>query len=182
MTISVKKMTTLGILSSLAVLLMFYIRFPIIPAASYLMYEPADVPVVFGAFMFGPVAGLIVTFVVSFIQAITVNAAEGWVGFIMHFIATGTLAVVAGSIYKKIPTIKGAVFALVAGSLSMAAIMIPANLIFTVHFFGVPHDVVVKSIWPIIIPFNLIKASVNSTLAVLVYKSIGRLIHRYAAI
>lgn len=171
---NVNKMVKMAVLCALSIVLLFLVRFPIIPAASFLEYEPADVPILIGAFLYGPVAGLIMTIVVSLIQALTLSASGGWVGFVMHVIATGTLVLVAGSIYKKVHTLKGAVIALIAGTLSMTAIMIPSNLFFTVNFYGYPYDAVVGMIVPILIPFNLIKASVNSLVVALVYKHIGK--------
>jgi len=176
MKIGVNQMVKMAVLSALSIVLMVIIRFPIIPAAPYMEYEPADVPILIGAFLYGPLAGLIITFVVSFIQAVTFSASSGWVGFVMHMIATGTLVMVAGTIYKRVHTLKGAIIALIAGTLSMTIIMIPANLFFTVNFYGVPYDTVVKMLIPVIIPFNLIKAFINSLIVMVVYKSVGKIL------
>lgn len=176
MKISTNKMVKMGVLSALSIILLMLVRFPIIPSAPFLEYEPADVPVLIATFIFGPLEGLIVTVVVSVIQALTVSAASGWVGLVMHVIATGTLVLVAGTIYIKIHTIKGAIIALIAGSLCMTLVMIPSNLFFTVNFFGVPYDVVKGMLLPAIIPFNLIKSFTNSVVVMLVYKSVGRIL------
>ncbi len=83
----VNKISRLAVLSALSILLMFLIRFPLIPAAPFLEYEPGDVPALIAAFLFGPGAGVIVTLVVSLVQALTVSAGSGWIGAIMHFVA-----------------------------------------------------------------------------------------------
>ncbi|WP_213974236.1 ECF transporter S component [Tepidanaerobacter acetatoxydans] len=170
----VNKMARLAMLAALSILLMFLIRFPLIPSAPFLEYEPGDVPALIAAFLFGPGAGVLVTLIVSLIQALTVSAGSGWIGAIMHFIATGMMVAVAGYIYKKIHTQKGAIIALVAASISMTLVMIPLNLIFTTKFMNVPMEAVKAMIIPIIIPFNLLKASINSTLTFLVYKPVGK--------
>jgi len=172
----VNKMSRLAMLAALSILLMFLVRFPLIPAAPFLEYEPGDIPALIAAFLFGPAAGVLVTLAVSIIQAFTVSAGSGWIGAIMHFIATGTMVAVAGYIYKKIHTQKGAAIALIAASISMTLVMIPLNLIFTTKFMNVPMEAVKAMIVPIIIPFNLLKASINSTLTFLVYKPIGRVL------
>jgi len=141
-----------------------------------MIYEPADVPILIGAFMYGPLSGFIITVIVSFIQAVALDVAGGWVGFVMHVIATGTLVLVAGAIYKRVHSFKGAVIALIAGSLSMTVIMIPANLFFTVKFYGVPYDAVLKMLMPAIIPFNLIKSFANSIIVMLIYKPVSRVL------
>ena len=173
----VKKMVTMAVLAALSIVLMLLIRFPIIPAAPYLIYEPADIPILIGAFIFGPLAGLAITFVVVAIQA-TLLSADGLVGFVMHMIATGTFVIVAGLIYKKFHHRKGAIAALVAGTLAMTMVMIPTNLIIQPNFYGVPYDAVVKLIIPVLIPFNLIKAGINSVITIIVYKAISKLAHK----
>ena len=62
----------------------------------------------------------------------------------MHLIATGTMVVVAGIIYKRVHTMQGAIIALVLGSLSMSLIMIPLNLYFTTKFLNVPVEAKLK--------------------------------------
>lgn len=176
MKIDVKKMVRMSVLCALSIVLLVVTRFPIIPSAPYLKYEAADVPILVGAFMFGPLAGIIMTFVVAFLQSVFFDAGDGWVGFLMHFIATGTLVTVASLIYRRFHTLKGAIAALIAGSLSMALIMIPSNLFFTVKFYGVPYDAVVAMILPALLPFNLIKAFANSIIVMLVYKSLSKVI------
>ena len=176
---AVRKMTKLAVLSALALILMYLIRFPIIPAAPYLEYEPADVPVLVAGFIFGPFSGLIVAFIVAFLQAVTVSAGSGWVGFVMHIISTGTFVVVASLIYRRFHSFKGAIFALVIGAIAMTLIMIPANLFFTVHFFGVPRDVVKSLLIPAIIPFNIIKAFGNALIVMLIYKPLSSLFKQF---
>lgn len=174
LTKNVRMLTTLSILTGLSIVLMLLIRFPIFPSAPYLEYEPMDVPILIAGFAFGPLAGLIVTIVSSLIQGLTVSSSSQWVGILMHFIATGTLVTVASLIYKRKQTITGAIIGLIAGTLSMAAVMIPANLIITPAFYGTPAQVVESLLLPVIIPFNLIKAGINSAVTFAVYKPLRR--------
>ena len=100
-------------------LVMLLIRIPF-PPAPFLVYDPADIPIYITAFAFGPVAGLAVTFVVSFIQAFLMGG-DGIYGFLMHFIATGAFAVIAGAIYKRNKTRKTAIVSIIVGILVMTA-------------------------------------------------------------
>lgn len=172
----VNKLVKLALLSALSILLMMAIRFPVIPAAPFMEYEPGDVPALIGAFLYGPGAGLLITAVVSLFQATTVSAGSGWIGAVMHMIATGSMVMAAGLIYKRMHTFKGAILALIAGTLTMTLVMIPLNLYFTTKFLGVPVEAVKAMIMPVIVPFNMIKASANSALTVLVYKSIAKVL------
>ncbi|WP_027625943.1 ECF transporter S component [Clostridium lundense] len=170
------KIVKMAMLCALSIVLMLLIRFPIIPAAPYLEYEPADVPILVGGFLYGPISALILTVAVSLIQSLTVSASSGWVGFIMHIISTGTFVLVASFIYKKFHTNLGATIALILGCICMTLIAIPLNLFFTVRFWGIPHKVVVNMIPTVIIPFNLIKSGINSVATIVVYKAIERII------
>ncbi len=176
MKFGVRKMCTMAILSALSLVLIILIHFPIIPAAPWLEYDPADIPILIGGFVYGPIAGFIITVVASLVQALTVSAASGWVGFVMHVIPTGTLVMVSSIIYKYNKTRKGALIALIAGCIAMTAIMIPANLFFTVRYWGQPLEVVKASIIPIIIPFNIIKSVGNSFVVLVIYKTLRKIV------
>ena len=93
-------------LGAISIVLVSVIHFPLIPAAAFLEYDPADIPILICAFAYGPVAGFILTAVVSFIQGMTVSAQSGIIGIIMHIFATGACVLVAGGIYKKNKTKK----------------------------------------------------------------------------
>jgi len=180
MSISVKKLVTMAVLAALSIVLMLLVKFPIIPAAPYLIYEPADVPILIGSFLIGPLAGFVITVIVSAIQSVISASGHGAVGFFMHVVATGAFVVTAGLIYRKFHKIGGAIVALVAGTLAMTLVMIPVNLIIQPNFFGVPYDVVKSLLIPAIIPFNLIKAGLNSVITFIVYKRISRIFHKFA--
>lgn len=171
--------TKTGILSALAMVLILLIRFPIIPSASYLEYDAGDVPLLIISFLVGPLYALAGVIVVSIIQGLTISSQSLWVGVVMHIIASGTLVIVSGLVYKKHHTITGAVFALLAGTISMILIMIPSNLFFTVKYWNVPYEAVVAMLPTAIIPFNLIKALVNSIIVFLLYKPLTRLFFRH---
>ena len=68
---------------------------------------------------------------------------------------------------------KGLIFALVVGTLAQTLMMIPLNLIITVHAYGVPRDVVVAGLIPVTIPFNLLKAALNAIIFFLLYQALG---------
>lgn len=113
---NVRKLTALGMLGAISLILVATVHFPIIPAAPFLEYDPADVPILIGTFAFGPVAGFLLTVVVSIIQGMTVSAASGGpIGIIMHILATGSCVLIAGNIYRRNKTRKTAAIALIVG-------------------------------------------------------------------
>lgn len=175
---STTKMAKMAILMAISIVLVSFIHFPLIPAAPFLEYDPADIPIFIGTFAFGPLSGLVLTVVTSLIQGFTVSAHSGPYGIIMHIIATGVFVLVAGIIYKKKKTRKGAAIALVAGTISMTLIMIPANIIITPIFMGLPREAVMPLLIPAIIPFNFLKAGINSLITFVLYKRISPFLHR----
>ena len=52
------KLTKLAMLATISLVFVAIIRIPIFPAAPYLTYDPADIPIFIAAFAFGPLAGL----------------------------------------------------------------------------------------------------------------------------
>ena len=88
----------------------------------------------------------------------------GLPGFVMHVIASGSLILVASLIYRKYNTTIGLISGLILGTFAMTAVMIPLNLTVTVHWYGVPMEVVKAALLPATIPFNLIKAGLNSAI------------------
>ncbi|PYG87145.1 ECF transporter S component (folate family) [Ruminiclostridium sufflavum DSM 19573] len=175
---STKKLTTMGILIAISIILIVSpLRFPF-PAAPFLEYDAGDIPILIGSFIFGPLSGILLTAVTSVIQAMTVSSASGWVGCFMHIFATSALVGIASGIYFKKKTLKWAVTGLVLGSLSMTAIMIVLNLIIDPIFYDMPIETVKQLIVPAILPFNIMKAGINSFITLIIYKSAGGLLER----
>ena len=73
-------MVQMAVLSAMSVLLVYLVHFPIFPAAPFLEYDPADIPILIGTFLFGPLGGLIITGGASVLQGVTVSASSGIIG------------------------------------------------------------------------------------------------------
>lgn len=178
------KLVKLGLLAAISVVLVLFVKFPIFPAASFLEYDLADVPILIGTFMFGPIEGLLITVVVSILQWLLVSPASGWVGAVMHICATGAFVMVAGLIYKKKRTIGGAILALAAGALTMCIAMVPMNIFispFYILLFGIKETYpeaqsyyISEYIW-YSVAFNFIKAGINAVITFLLYKATAKL-------
>ncbi len=171
------KLAKMAILVALSIVLVMFIHFPIFPMVPFLEYDPADIPILLGTFAFGPAAGLLLTVVVSLLQGLTVSAASGPYGIIMHIIATTTLVTIAGLIYRRHKTKKTAIIGLIAGTAAMVVVMFFANLVITPLFMGVTREVVI-SLMPFILAFNAVKAGINSIVTFMLYKRISPFLHR----
>lgn len=164
-----KMIAAMAMLTALAVVADIFLRLPNI--AGFLTYEPKDVILTIGAFIFGPVAGLIMALVVCTVEMVTVSS-TGVIGLLMNFLASATFVGVASVIYYRKKTMSRAVIGLAAGSLSMTAVMLLWNYIMTPIFMGVPREAVLDMFLPVLIPFNGIKALLNSALVLLLYKGV----------
>ena len=174
-TFTTRKLVFMSLLAAVSVLLVYLIHFPIIPGLAFLEYDPADIAILIGTFLFGTGSGLLLTLVVSVLQGLTVSAQSGWIGILMHIIATGSMVLVAGAIYNKNRTLKRAVVALVAGTLTMTVVMAAWNVLITPLYMGVTRNEVISMLMTGFVPFNLAKAGINSVVTFLVYKPISRL-------
>lgn len=164
------RIVNIGLLSALAVLLTF-IHFPILPQAPFLLYDPGDIPILIGGFMMGPGVGLIITLITSVLMAL-LTGQGGPIGALMHFLATGAFVATSSLVYIRNHTRKGALLGMALGGLAMTLIMIPANLIITPIYMGAPIEAVLKLLLPAIIPFNLLKALINSAITFIIYKTV----------
>lgn len=172
------KLAKLAMMVAISCVLVLLVRIPY-PPAPFLVYDPADIPIYITTFAFGPVAGLTVTLIVSLIQAFVLGG-DGVYGFIMHFLATGLFAIVAGGLYRHKKSKKEAIIALVAGVITITVVMCVANYFITPLYMGTPRPAVVAMLIPVIIPFNLLKASINALITFLVYKRISKFLHKGA--
>ena len=173
--IATKQLVVMSMLIAISIVFVYLIHFPLFPAAAFLEYDPADIPILIGTIIYGPVAGLIITIVASFIQGMTVSAGSGIIGIVMHIVATGCCALTVGTIYNRSKTRKTAGIALAIGAVVMTVAMVIMNLILTPLFMGAPIETVMAMLVPIIIPFNLIKAGINCAFTFALYGIIGRI-------
>ena len=168
--LSTKYMTTIAMFCAISFIAVFIGR--LIPnIAGFLSYDPKDAIVVIAGFIFGPLASVIITLIVSFIEMISISA-TGPYGFLMNVIATCAFAVPAAWYYKKSHSHNGAIIGLGMGVALMTISMVLWNYIVTPYYMGVPRDQVAAMLVPIFLPFNLVKGGINAGLTLLIYKPV----------
>ncbi len=168
---NLKKTVRIALLCAISVIMVCLVRFPLIPGVTFLEYDPADICLLLAALSYGTVYGLLATVAVSVIQGLTVSAASGIIGIVMHIIATGTFAAVTSLTFKRGGRY---VKSLALGALSMVLVMIPLNLVLTGVFMGTGVDTVAKMLIPAIIPFNVAKAGINAAVTAVLYKRLAK--------
>lgn len=165
-----KMLTRISLLAALSVVFLLAVpRVALVPAAPYLQYDMADVPILLAAFLLGTAPGLWVLALVSLIQGVVLGE-NGLIGAFMHFCATGGQVLVAVYLANKLSGVKGMVLGLLGGSITRMLIMIPMNLLITVYVFGQPAEVVRAAMLPGIMPFNFLVAAINSIIFFVIYQ------------
>ncbi len=169
---NIKKMTVIAVLCAIAYLMSLIFPFKV----QFLTFDLKDAIIAIASLMYGPLAGLIGSVVVPFLEFITTSE-TGVYGFIMNFLSSAAFSVTAGFIYKYKRSFSGAIFAMLSAVLAVTAVMLLANLFITPYYIGMTdigaaRSAVVDMIPTLLLPFNLIKSVVNASLTLLVYKPV----------
>jgi len=180
-----KRMVRTSILGILGyVLLMFNMPLPMFPP--FIKIDIANLPGIIASVTMGPMAGVSVELIKNLVKALLASETVG-IGEISNFICGVSLVVPIGLIYKKIPNVKGYILGSAMGVLSLAIIASISNYFFIIPTFAVAlggMDVIINMVSAVnanitdlnalivfaIIPFNLIKGTLNAVLGYLIYK------------
>lgn len=163
------RLTIMAMLCAMAFAAVMVIRIPLVPLMPFLEYEPKDVIMVIGGFIYGPGAAALISVIVAFVELFTISS-TGIIGLIMNILSSVFFVCPAAYFYKKKHSMAGAVSGLIIGTLLMTVIMVIWNYLITPIYMGYPRDAVAALLVPAIIPFNLLKGSINIALTLLIYK------------
>ena len=161
-----RKLILIAMLAAVAYIIMVAIRIPVV---MFLKYEPKDVIITIGGFLLGPLASVIISLVVSLIEMVSVSD-TGPIGCIMNFLSTCSFACTAAVIYKRKRTLNGAVLGLLIGSVTMICVMLLWNWLITPLYLGGTREEIAAMLVPVFLPFNALKAGLNSALVLVLYK------------
>lgn len=166
---------SMAMLTALAIAADILLRIPGI--GGFLTYEPKDVILTIGGFIFGPVAGIVMALAVCLVEMVTVST-TGVIGLLMNFLASAVFVGVSTVIYSRKKTLSRAIIGLAAGALSMLVVMLLWNYIITPVYMGIPREAVLELFVPLLIPFNLLKAGLNAALILFLYKGVVTALRR----
>ena len=161
-----KNLVLLAMLAAMAYAIVCLVRIPVV---MFLKYEPKDVIVTIGGFLLGPMASFIVSLVVSLLEMVTISE-TGPIGALMNLLSTCCFACTAALIYKRQRTISGAIAGLLIGSAAMVVAMLLWNWLITPLYMGVTRAAVEGMLIPVFLPFNTLKAGLNSAFILGLYK------------
>ncbi len=170
---SVKNMVLIAMLAAVAFMMAFLIRIPVV---LFLSYEPKDVIITVGGFLMGPFSAFLCSLLASLAEMGI--SSTGPVGAIMNLLSTCAFSCTAAFIYKKKHTLGGAVLGLTAGSAIMITVMLLWNWLITPLYMGVDRQTVEALLIPAFLPFNALKAGLNTALTLALYKPLVTALRR----
>ena len=187
MVYNTRYITKVGILSAIAVILMFFeVPLPMMP--SFLKLDASELPAILGAFLLGPIAGVSIELIKNLIHG--ANSQTMGIGEVANFLVGISFILPASYLYQKYRSPNGAIIALGVGTITMmfsasllnyfillplyqAVLHFPLEQIISLGTVANPQIMDLKSfITMAIAPFNLIKGIVISLFTMIIYKKI----------
>ena len=166
---------------------------------SFLEFKLSDVPILIGTFTLGPSAGAALVVIEILIKLVIKGTSTMFVGELSDLMTSCAFAVVAGIIYLKHRTFKGALVAMAVGTAVEVVVALLFNrfvlvpFYITVFFHGSWEPLIglmtplfpnctkdtfyTFYLWASVLPFNLLRCLVADVITLLVYKRISRLIN-----
>ena len=163
-----RRLAVTAMLCALAYAAVAVARIPITPV-EFLKYEPKDVIIAIGGFLYGPLAALSISVIVSLIEMLTISS-TGWIGFAMNVLSSVAFSGIAALVYRKKRTLGGAVLGLCLGVVCMAGTMVLWNYLITpLYMTGYSRADVAGLLPTLFLPFNLAKGGMNMAATLLLY-------------
>ena len=158
-----------GIFSALAAVVSFLTSFLKI---GFLSIDVGDVVIVIASFIYGPVAGVIVSLISA--AASFLYSGTGFWGFIMDFASSAAFVFVASFIYSRKRDFKSAIIGIGVSVIATTAFMIPMNILITPLYTKAPTEYVISLIPTLLLPFNFAKTLLNGAASLVIYKPLVR--------
>ena len=181
--------------AALAGLLML-LEIPLFFVPSFYKIDLSELPVLFCGFYLGPVAGVVCEFLKVLIKLLLKGTTSAFVGEFANFAVGCSMVLPAAVIYHRHKTKRGAVIALVIGTLIMTVFGSLFNAQYLLPQFallyGLPLDSIVEmgnavnpavtNVTTLVVfavaPLNLLKGTVVSLLTFALYKRVERVLFR----
>ena len=191
-TSKVRVLTGTAMLGAVAAVLM-YLEFPIPIMPAFVKLDVSELPALIASFAYGPVSGILVCLIKNLIKLPSTSTAA--VGELFNFVMGALFVGVAGLVYKRNKTRKGAILGALLGALVMAVVSVPYNY-FVVYpayvvMYHLPLDAIIgmyQAINPSVdgllacllvfnLPFTFVKGALDAALCFLVYKPLSPILH-----
>ena len=172
--LDVKTLVGVSMFAALAYIATFIFRINVM----FLTFDVKDAVITISSFIYGPLAALVSSFLVAFLEFITISG-TGVYGFIMNFASSAAFSVTASLIYKHKRDFLGAIISIYSASVVLVAVMMAMNVLVTPYYMtGGNVEAVVALIPKLLLPFNVAKALMNSAVVMLLYKPVSQALKR----
>ena len=173
-TFDTKRLVVISMLCAIAYLCTFFFKFKV----AFLTFDFKDAVIAVAALIYGPIYGLISAATVGFLEFVTISD-TGVYGLIMNVLASATLALTCGSIYRYKRTFSGAILGACFSVVTVTAIMLLANIFITPFYMtGASRSDVIALIPKLLLPFKLCKSILNAAVTLLLYKPVTGALRR----
>lgn len=168
------KMIKVALLGAIAGLLMF-IEFPIIPMFAWLKFDFSELPVLMGAFAFGPIVGIAVEVIKIAIHFLISGTQTGGVGELANLIMGLAFILPASIIYHRKKSKKTAIIGMVIATVVINIVAVVTNfyLLLPLFHMTLKGSAALKYIFIGLVPINTLKAVSVSILTYLLYKRLS---------
>ena len=191
-TTKVRALTGTAILGAVAAVLM-YLEFPIPIMPAFVKLDVSELPALIASFAYGPVSGVLVCLIKNLIKLPSTSTAA--VGELFNFVMGALFVGVAGIVYKRNKTRKGAIVGALLGALVMAVVSVPYNYFIVypayVVMYHLPLEAIIgmyQAINPSVdglltcllvfnLPFTFVKGVLDAVLCFLIYKPLSPILH-----
>lgn len=191
-----RRMAQISILSALSFVL-YLINIPLAFAfPSFLKLNISDFPALIGGFAMGPISGALIVLVKILIKLPFTDTMG--VGELSDLLNSLFFVIPSALIYKKFHTKKGAILALLVGSICSVISAMICNPLFIIPFYMHAYHMTFESLskmcsvlftitpdkfylfyeFAIVLPFNLLRCLIVSLVTFLAYKSLMKLINK----
>lgn len=160
----------------LSVLIAFFIRIPLIPAMPFLTLEFSDVPVLISSILYGYSSGICVLFL-SLLLRLMLFSSTGFIGLTIRL--TSIFLVFAVYFFKKNTlNFVSRILLFILFLVLCVLIKIPLNYLSWLYLFKIPKDLILPLMFSYVIPFNILKISINCVFALALAKPCEKLLIR----
>lgn len=168
------KSIKIAVLGAIAFILML-IEIPIIPMFTWLKIDLSEVPVLMGAFAFGPLAGVTVEVIKLILHLMIKGTSTGGVGELANFLVGAVLVVPAAFIYNRKKSKRSAILGMIIGIIFMELVGVAANVYLLLPAYGMhmEPEQLMKYVTVGLLPFNGIKGVLVSIVTFISYKRIS---------
>ena len=191
-TTKVRALTGTAMLGAVAAVLM-YLEFPIPIMPAFVKLDVSELPALIASFAYGPVSGVLVCLIKNLIKLPSTSTAA--VGELFNCVMGALFVGVAGIVYKRNKTRKGAIVGALLGALVMAVVSVPYNYFIVypayVVMYHLPLEAIIgmyQAINPSVdglltcllvfnLPFTFVKGVLDAVLCFLIYKPLSPILH-----